>query len=159
MHSLTTRTATAAFVVSQLFTGCAGSAPAAPSDASSSVPAVVLPPAPSESVLADATLSGMVYEVIDGQRRGIAGASVYCEPCGESTHNFTDTDSNGEYIFPHGVWTEGRVGFPTRVLVRKDGYGDPPGLPKNTPPNPSLPGWREVVINGDTRFEIEMVRR
>ena len=28
-----------------------------------------------------------------------------------------------------------------------------------TPPNPSGPGWREVVIDGDTRFDMELVRR
>lgn len=119
-------------------------------------------PAPTVSVLADATLSGMVYEVVGESPRtiaGIAGASVYCEPCGESTHNFADTDSNGEYVFPRGVWTEGRPAFPIRVLVRKDGYQDPDGLAKPTPPNPSGPGWREVVINGDTRFDVELVRR
>jgi hypothetical protein len=112
--------------------------------------------------MTDATLSGRVYEVVGdspGQRRGIEGVSVYCEPCGESTHNFAYTDSNGEYVFPRGVWNEGRVAFPTRVLFEKVGYADPPGLPPTTRPNPSGPGWREVVIDGDTRFEIELVRR
>ena len=94
-----------------------------------------------------------------GQRRGIEGASVYCEACGESTHNFAYTDSNGEYVFPHGVWMDRPASFPIRVSVGKDGYQDPPGLPKTTPPNPSGPGWREVLIAGDTRFEIELVAR
>ena len=114
------------------------------------------------SVLADATLSGMVFEIVTESPRqivGIEGVSVYCEQCGESTHNFAYTDSKGEYVFPRGVWTEGRPSFPVRIGVAKDGYQDPPGLPKTTPPNPSGPGWREVVINGDTRFEIELVRR
>ena len=79
--------------------------------------------------------------------------------CGESTHNWAYTDSNGEYVFPHGVWTEGHESLPTRISVGKNGYQDPPGLPKLTPPNPSGPGWREVLITGDTRFEIELVAR
>jgi hypothetical protein len=112
--------------------------------------------------LADATLSGTVYEVANdssNRRVGIEGVSVYCEQCGESTHNFSYTDSKGEYVFPHGVWTEGRPSFPIRIWVAKDGYQDPAGLPKPTPPNPSGPGWREVVIHGDTRFDMELVQR
>jgi hypothetical protein len=113
-------------------------------------------------VLADATLSGMVYEVVSESPRtiaGIEGVTLYCEQCGESTHNWASTDSNGEYVFPHGVWTEGRPTFPARVWVGRDGYQDPSGLPKPTPPNPSGSGWREVAINGDTRFDVELVRR
>ena len=143
--------------------GCGGSTevPSAPSSpVESPAPPVALPAG--DSVLADATLSGTVYEVaIDSSSRhvGIEGVSVYCEQCGESTHNFSYTDSKGEYVFPRGVWTEGRPSFPVRIWVTKDGYQDPPGLPKPTPPNPSSSGWREVVIHGDTRFDIELVRR
>lgn len=158
-----TRIAIASLVLGQVLAGC-GSTPAVPSAPSSpSITSVPAPaPAPPASVMTAATLSGRVYEAVGdspGQRRGIEGASVYCEPCGESTHNFADTDANGEYVFPRGVWNEGRTGFPTRIFVRRDGYEDPPGLPKTTPPNPSGPGWREVVIEGDTRFEIELIRR
>ena len=44
----------------------------------------------------------------------------------------------------------------TVVLVAKEGYEDPPGL---TYPPYHSPGAREVTINGDTRFDIELVRR
>jgi hypothetical protein len=104
----------------------------------------------------------VVYEVLTESPRqigGIEGVAVYCEQCGESTHNFAITDSKGGYVFPRGVWTEGRPLFPIRIHVEKAGYKDPLGLPNTTPPNPSGAGWREVVINGDTRFEIELVRR
>jgi hypothetical protein len=120
------------------------------------------PTPPLGSVLADATLSGMVYEVVTVSPRqivGIEGVSVYCEQCGESSHNFASTDATGSYIFPRGVWTEGRPTFPARIFIEKAGYKDPDGLPKTTPPNPSGPGWREVVINGDTRFDAQLVRR
>lgn len=163
MGTIRMRRAIASLVLSQTLSGCGSSArvPSAPSLASAPVVVTPGPVAPSGSVLADATLSGTVYELVGdppGQRRGIEGVSVYCEPCGESTHNFADTDANGAYVFPHGVWTEGRPGFPTRVFVKKDGYRDPPNLPKITSSNPSGSGWREVVINGDTRFDIELVR-
>ena len=132
-----------------------------PSPSSASV---VIPPStpPAVSVLADATLTGMVYEVVSASPRvlvGIEGVAVYCEQCGESTHNWAYTDASGSYRFPHGVWTEGRPTFPARIYFEKAGYKDPDGLPKPTPPNPSLSGWREVVINGDTRFDAELVRR
>lgn len=163
MRTIRMRTAIASLVLSQAVMGCASSptAPSAPSTPSVTVVAGPTPAAP-VSALTDATLSGTVYELVDGspvQRRGVEGVSVYCEPCGESTHNFANTDANGEYVFPRGVWKDGRASFPIAIFVRKDGYGDPPGLPTPTPPNPSGPGWREVVINGDTRFDIELVRR
>ena len=126
---------------------------------------IVTPPArtePPTSVLADATIFGMVYEVVSDSPRqiaGIEGVSVYCEACGESTHNFAQTDSKGEYVFPRGVWTRGHPELPVWILVQKDGYQDPTGLAPPPPPVPSSPGWRGVVINGDTRFDIELARR
>ena len=118
-------------------------------------------PAPPSVFLPEATLSGTVYERVGNpsQPVGIEGVSVYCEQCGESTHNFALTDSNGAYVFPRGFWTEGRPAFPARVSATKDGYADPPGRPSPTPPNPNSAGWREVVIQGDTRFDIELIRR
>lgn len=139
------------------------SSPVAPSI--TTPPQITTPPPPATplvSVLADATLSGVVYEVVAASPRqivGIEGVAVYCEQCGESTHNYAYTDSTGHYTFPRGVWTEGRPAFPIRIWIGKDGYKDPAGLPKTTPPNPSGPGWREVVISGDTQFDAELVLR
>lgn len=142
--------------------GCNGSTET-PSAPGPSPPVASRPPAGTGvSVLADATLSGTVYEVVADSPRQIVGiedVSVYCEQCGESTHNFAYTDSNGHYVFPRGVWTEGRPSFPVRIRVTKGGYQDPVGLPKTTPPNPSGPGWREVLIDGDTQFDMELLRR
>jgi len=157
------RAAVAVVALSQFVGGCTDSPRTSLTSPSVvTAPAPVPVPTPTAAILTDATLSGMVYEIVGGppgQRRGIEGASVYCEACGESTHNFAYTDSNGEYVFPHGVWMDRPASFPIRVSVGKDGYQDPPGLPKTTPPNPSGPGWREVLIAGDTRFEIELVAR
>jgi hypothetical protein len=41
--------------------------------------------------------------------------------------------------------------------VRKDGYDDIPGQP--VLPGLNGPGWRVVTIKGDTRFDVELVRR
>jgi len=82
----------------------------------------------------------------------IAGARVYCELCGEGTHTFATADANGFYRFSGdladggGVWLS--PGIRTPVLVLADGYADPPGL-----------AGRYVLINGDTRFDMQMVRR
>ena len=58
-------------------------------------------------------------------------------------------------LTPSGRGTDG---FPATVIwVDKDGFGDPPGLPTPGLPHPS--GRRVVTIDGDTRFDIELVRR
>ena len=90
----------ALYVVALLMLGGAlsncGTDLAQPSPAGPSVP---IQPAPAprppivNSVLADATLRGMVYEVVTDSRVGIQGVSVYCEQCGESTHTFAYTDA------------------------------------------------------------------
>ena len=107
---------------------------------------------------ATASLTGLVFERTPEGPRPIASVSVYCEPCGQETHTFAATDVNGVYSFTDGVWTD-PSNFPTRIMVSKDGFGDPAGLPRPTPPNPATAGWREVVIVGATRFDMELVRR
>ena len=112
------------------------------------------------------SLSGMVYEVTETGPVGIAGVDVYCEACGLMTHTWATTDANGVYNFSGdlanggGVWLS--PGFLTAIGVEQTGYRDPPGLPPLRGPLfhiPSGPGWREVLIDGDTRLDIELVRR
>jgi hypothetical protein len=123
--------------------------------------AIVAPRTPGASwpagpFTADVTLSGVVFEMTPAGPVPIEGASVYCELCGEETHSWSLTDSNGFYRFT-GAWALG--GIPTAAWIGKDGFTDPVGLPRPTPPNPSGPGWREVQIEGDTRFDVELVKR
>ncbi len=66
-----------------------------------------------------------------------------------------NTDKDGFYSFK-GVWLSSGIATPLRVA--KDGYQDPAGLPPRTT-MPLGPGWREVLINGDTRFDMQLVRR
>ena len=81
---------------------------------------------------------------------------MYCELCGEATHSWAFTDANGFYTFSSGVWNAGMS--PTSLGVEKTGYVDPPGLPALTPPNPPGQGWREVMVVGHTRFDMELVK-
>jgi hypothetical protein len=90
------------------------------------------------------TLSGVVYEVTEGGRMPIEGVSVYCDSCGSPEgHTFSPSDENGYYSF---AWTNNGA---TTLWVRKDGY--------------RLPGvtgdWITATVNGDTRFDIAMIRR
>ena len=157
--------------------GSGGSAslplPAAPSAVSPPAP-----PAPAAPCIAPetfygcsytrvgASLSGMVYEVTPAGPVGIPGAYVYCEACGLITHTWATADASGVYRFSGDLATGGGIwlspGFLTAIAVQHKGYQDPPGLPPLRGPLfhiPSGPGWREVSIEGDTRFDIELVRQ
>lgn len=143
--------------------GCdSANVPSAPSTiqppAATVAPAPTAPPAawPPGPFTAHVTLSGVVFEVTLSGPVPIEDAWVYCELCGKDTHSWSRTDANGAYRFT-GVW--GLGGVPTSVGIEKAGFLDPVGLPRTTPPNPSGAGWREVPIDGDTRFDIELVRR
>ena len=134
--------------------GCDGAnspAPTAPS-------AVQAPPAPPAStppraifppgVLSAYTLSGVVVEVTPTGKKPIEGVAVYCELCGVETHSWAFTDSSGIYSFT-GVWTT--PGLPTPVSFGKEGYSDPLA--------DKASGQRQVMVNGDTRFDVELVRK
>ena len=144
--------------------GCGGSdSPATPLTPSPLPPQA---PAPSPSfppgTLTGVSLSGVVYELTPTGRRPIPKAYVYCEACSEQTHMFVLADEGGFYQFSGDVASGGGVwlipGVPTDIAVGgsyNPDYEDPPGL---TPARRG-PGWREVLIDGDTRFDIELVRR
>jgi hypothetical protein len=147
--------------------GCGGSdSPATPLTPSSLPPQAVVPsPAPGSlfppGTLRGVSLSGVVYELTPTGRRPIARAVVYCELCGQETHTFATADDNGFYHFSGdlerggGVWVVPGVSTLIAVGYYNKDYEDPPGLP----PVGFGPGWREVLINRDTRFDIELVRR
>ncbi len=147
--------------------GCGGSdSTATPFTPSARPPQAVAPaPAPRPSfppgTLRGVSLSGVVYELTPTGRTPIAAAVVYCELCGEETHTFATADGNGFYQFSGdlakggGVWVVPGVATPIAVGYYNKDYEDPPGLPAMG----HGPGWREVLIDGDTRFDIELVRR
>ena len=147
--------------------GCSnGSNPVGPSalPTQASVSTTPVPPAGPGAWLGGYTLTavslyGLVYEETAAGRVGIAGAAVYCEVCGEGTHSWAIADANGFYRFSSdlatggGVWL--RPGAATIVGVEHDGYQDPPGTPLMF----NRPGWRQVMISSDTRFDIQLDRR
>ena len=146
--------------------GCSGSGslPTPVSPSPSLPPPVVVPappwPAGTGYALRGVSLSGVVYELTPTGRTPIARAAVYCELCGEQTHTWAAADDNGYYHFSGdlatggGVWLQSGVPTPISVGSNKD-FEDPPGLPALR----QGPGWREVMIDGNTRFDIELVRR
>jgi hypothetical protein len=103
--------------------------------------------------LTGVSLSGTVFESTATGPMPIAGALVYCEPCGEITHTWATADANGFYSFSGDLTNSGGVwlsaGKLTPASARADGYYDPSGLL----------GRREVLIVGDTRLDFELVRR
>jgi hypothetical protein len=79
--------------------------------------------------------------------------------------SYATTDANGRYLLgPVWVcpcsaqpWIEAATTF---LWVSKDGYGDPAGTAGSVFwPGTASPGTRDVKIDGDTRFDIELVRR
>ena len=84
-------------------------------------------------------LSGFVFEIAQGVKVPIERAWVYCERCGEETHAGMWTDKQGFYNFK-GVW-----GYAFPISVSKDDYQDR--------------GWRDVILDGNTRFDVELKRK
>jgi hypothetical protein len=141
----------AALSIVQLLAGC-GSVPAPmPSAPSPVAPSAPVTPAPSPSFAPSVTLSGFVSEIVQGAPVPVEGAGVYCEPCGEGTHTWAYSDSKGFYAFT-GIW-----GNNFSIWVGKDGYQDPPGAVNSGSPHGA--GWRDVRISGDTRLDIQLVRK
>jgi len=148
-------------VLALVLGGCGSDSPATPLTPSPIPQAVVPAPTPGPTTLRGVSLSGVVYELTPTGRTPIAGAIVYCEPCGKETHTFATADDNGFYHFSGdlarggGVWVSPGVPTPIAVGYYNRDYEDPPGLPAMR----QGPGWREVLIDGDTSFDIELVRR
>lgn len=109
-------------------------------------PAVVAVPGPPVTY----TLSGVVFEITPTGRVPVEDVELYCDSCGSPVgHTSTFTDADGFYSFswahngvhPLLVWKAGYdVLDPTRTLA--DGRA-----------------FRNATVNGDTRFDIEILRR
>ena len=91
-------------------------------------------------------LSGLVYEVTVAGRVPIDGVVLYCDSCGSSVgHTFVTTDAEGRYSLS---WVSPGVTY--LQVIGKAGF-------KYEGPSQSL--GIPVTINGNTRFDIELVRR
>ena len=107
------------------------------------------PRAPAPDVLIG-TLSGVVFEVTSaGNVVPVEGVQVYCDACGLG-HVSTYTDGNGAYSF-----TDVKAAvYP--LLVAKRGYT------LVRPTGPGSGGWMGTInahVNGDTRFDIEVIQQ
>ena len=155
--------------LSMITTGCSGGshvtnpvAPSPPPAIQAALPATDRNPGiwlGGTYTLTAVSLYGLVYEDTAAGRVGIGGAAVYCEVCGADTHTWAIADANGFYRFSSDIATGGgvwlRTGALTVVGVEHDGYQDPPGVP----PMFNTTGWRQVMISGDTQFDVQLVRR
>ena len=97
------------------------------------------------------TLSGVVFERTPTGTAPIEGVEVYCDGCGSPFgHTFAYTHADGIYSFTY------TYSGTNPLLIRKVGYGDPVGQP----PGPVQGSqWRQPMVTGDTRFDIELARR
>jgi hypothetical protein len=148
--------------------GCEGTSSRSPTAPSTPQPEQAPPPTgsgPDTYDVADVILSGVVYEVtpIEGVRVQSDWWHMFPTPD-------VVTDSRGFFSF-RPVWVCPCSAAPwvdagiTAVWVNKDGYQAPAGQPASifhdrpgttAPPDSHL---RDVTINGDTRIDIELVRR
>jgi hypothetical protein len=108
------------------------------------------------------TLSGMVYEVTPTGRVPIAGVQLW-----SSEQAGGVTDINGLFrvrpvwVCPCSFAPSVEPGI-SSIQWNKDGYDDPAGQSASIfdpVPVTAGSGWRDVKINGDTRLDIELVRR
>ena len=138
-----------AFVaLSLILAGCGStSIPTAPS-VQAPIP-VVPPPAPPAQP-GDYILSGVVFEVTPDGQVPVEGVEVYCDSCGSPFgHTFVDTDAQGFYSLS---WAANGV---HALMVRKDGFAVKD--PSRTYSDGS--GVKDAMVNGNTRFDIQLVRR
>lgn len=110
-------------------------------------PAPIPPPAP----LVGGTLSGVVFQQTSNGTVPVAAVWVYCDACGPDGHTGMYTDDNGAYRL------EGAPAGGTLLLLAKAGYKlpRPDFILQN--PNSGYMGGMYATVNGDSRFDIEVV--
>ena len=96
------------------------------------------------------TLSGVVFESTAAGRVAVEGVHVYCDACGSPVgHTSVFTTGDGSYSFG---WAYNST---LPLLVQKDGYT----VVGATEVLSNGMSRRLVTVSGDTRFDIELVRR
>lgn len=143
--------AVAALGLTMLMAACGGGgqSPVSPTPAATPAPEPTPPPAP----LLGGTLYGLVFEQASNGPVPVAGVWVYCDACGPVGHTGMYTDDNGAYRL------EGAPAGSTLLLLAKAGYKLP--RPDLILPNPNsgYMGGMNAAVNGDSQFDIEVVRQ
>lgn len=95
-------------------------------------------------------ISGVVFEITSSGRRAVEGVELYCESCeSPEGYSYTASDTRGHYQF---AWaTNGSH----EIQVWKDGYA----LARRDGSYGVLTEYVVATVNGDTQFDIELVRR
>lgn len=146
---LPTISARIAFVTAGIVLAGCGSGTGVPLTPVSATPVPVPVAAPAQPPVSY-TLSGVVFESTASGRVAVEGVHVYCDGCGSPVgHTSVFTDRDGVYTF--GWAFNGTL----PLLVQKDGYT----VVGATDVLSNGMSRRSVTISGDTRFDIELVRR
>ena len=153
--------------------GCEGGGSRSPTAASALQPQQAPRPAGGGGEtyqVADVILSGVVYEMTSTGRVPIEGVRVQSDHFHVFPTPDVETDAQGFFSFrPIWVcpcswapWVDAGI---TSIWVDKDGYQAPAGQPASVFRHPLYPEarldlrLRDVLINGETRFDVELVRR
>jgi len=100
--------------------------------------------------MASHILSGVVFEMTEAGSVPVQGVEIYCDSCGSPYgHTFVNTDTDGVYSL---AWAFDGV---HPLFVTKAGYAifDPTGKLLDRS------GRITATVRGDTRFDIQLVRR
>jgi hypothetical protein len=88
----------------------------------------------------------MVFETTPDGRMPLEGVVLYCDGCGSPVgHTFVTTDANGLYRFAWTLNGKNWIQFISKNGYRYAGPIESLGIPVN--------------VIGDTRFDIELVKR
>jgi len=106
-------------------------------------------PSPSPAPAPDTTfytLSGVVFEATTNGNAPRSGVDLYCDRCGPTGHTWVSTGNDGLYVFSHVPNGD------TPLVVRRAGY-----VVKNSDQiNADGSTSTHVIVNGDTRFDIQI---
>ena len=110
------------------------------------------PPAPSPTVYY--TLSGVVFEETSAGKVPVANVEVYCESCNPPEgHSLTSTDAAGAYGFAEVA--PGTI----PILLAKHGYVLPNVPDQSGPDGLGWMGMIGAIVSGNTRLDIQIIRK
>jgi hypothetical protein len=102
-----------------------------------------------------------VFEVTSAGNMPLEGVTVYCDPCGPPDgHSFRSTGADGGYSFDGaGGVAPGSTPGGILLFVAKRGYVLPNQPDISGPNGDGYMGSVRVTVTGDTRFNIQILRK